>query len=150
MGYSLCMMADFQNGVISRIFNVFWSGFCTEQVEMICRMDFDIFFGILIFDPNSRFCMGYSLSMMADFQTGLISWIFRVFNFAAVFCTEQLQMICRMDFDIFFGILIFDPKSGFFMGYSLCMMADLQNGLIFGIFSVFSSCFFNRTALNDL
>ena len=27
MGYSLCMMADFQNGLISRIFDVFWSGF---------------------------------------------------------------------------------------------------------------------------
>ena len=27
MGYSLCMTADFQNGLISRIFSVFWSGF---------------------------------------------------------------------------------------------------------------------------
>ena len=27
MGYSLCMMGDFQNGLISRIFSVFWSGF---------------------------------------------------------------------------------------------------------------------------
>ena len=27
MGYSLCMMADFQNGLISRIFGVFWNGF---------------------------------------------------------------------------------------------------------------------------
>ena len=27
MGYSLCMMADFQNGLISRIFRVLWSGF---------------------------------------------------------------------------------------------------------------------------
>ena len=27
MGYSLWMMADFQNGLISRIFSVFWSGF---------------------------------------------------------------------------------------------------------------------------
>ena len=27
MGYSLCMMADFQNTLISRIFAVFWSGF---------------------------------------------------------------------------------------------------------------------------
>ena len=27
MGYSLCMMADFQTGLISRIFGVFWSGF---------------------------------------------------------------------------------------------------------------------------
>ena len=27
MGYSLCIMADFQNGLISRIFVVFWSDF---------------------------------------------------------------------------------------------------------------------------
>ena len=27
MGYSLCIMADFQNGLISRMFSVFWSGF---------------------------------------------------------------------------------------------------------------------------
>ena len=26
MGYSLCVMADFQNGLISRIFSVFLSG----------------------------------------------------------------------------------------------------------------------------
>ena len=30
--------------------------------------------------------------------------------FGAAFCTEQLEMICRMDFDMFFGILIFEPK----------------------------------------
>ena len=49
MGFSLCMMADFQNGLISRIFSVFGAVFCTEQLEMICRMDFDMFCGILIF-----------------------------------------------------------------------------------------------------
>ena len=27
MGYSLCMIAEFQNGLISGIFGVFWSGF---------------------------------------------------------------------------------------------------------------------------
>ena len=27
MAYSLCMMAGFQNALISRIFGVFWSGF---------------------------------------------------------------------------------------------------------------------------
>ena len=27
MGYSLCMMADFENALISRIFGNFWSGF---------------------------------------------------------------------------------------------------------------------------
>ena len=26
MGYSLCMMADFENALISRICGVFWSG----------------------------------------------------------------------------------------------------------------------------
>ena len=26
------------------------------------------------------------------------------------FYREQLEMICRIDFDMFFGILIFDPK----------------------------------------
>ena len=55
-------------------------------------------------------------------------------------------MICRTDFDMFFGILIFDPERGFCMGYSLCMMADFQNGLISRIFSVFLERFF---ALNN-
>ena len=59
-------------------------------------------------------------------------------------------MICRMDFDMFFGILIFDPKSGFSMGYRLCIMADFQNALISGIFNVFSSGFLYKTTLNDL
>ena len=27
MGYSFCMIADFQNGLISRIFGVYWKGF---------------------------------------------------------------------------------------------------------------------------
>ena len=52
MGYSLCVMADFQNAFISQIIRVFWSGFCIEQLQMMCRMDFDMFFGILIFDPK--------------------------------------------------------------------------------------------------
>ena len=59
-------------------------------------------------------------------------------------------MICGMDFDMFFGILIFDPKSGFCMGYSLCMIDDFQNGLISRILSVFWSGFLHRTTVNDL
>ena len=59
-------------------------------------------------------------------------------------------MICRIDFDMFFGILIFDPKSGFCMGYSLCMMADVQNALISRIFGVFWSGFLQRTTVDDL
>ena len=46
-------------------------------------------------------------------------------------------MICRMDFDMLFGIVIFDPKREFCMGYSLCIMADIQNALTPQIFGVF-------------
>ena len=111
-------------------------------------MDFDMFFGILIFDPKWEFCKGYSPCMMADFQNALISRIFSVFW--RCFCTEQPQMICRMDFDMFFGILIFDLKWGFWKGYSLCMMADFLNSPSSRIFSVFWSGFLQRTTLNDL
>ena len=59
-------------------------------------------------------------------------------------------MFCRINCHMFFGSLIFDPKSGFFMGYSLCIMADFLNGLISRIFSVFWNGFLHRTTLNDL
>ena len=55
-----------------------------------------------------------------------------------------------MDLDIVLEILIFDPSQGYFMGYSLCMMVNLQNGLISRIFSIFWSCLLHRTTLNDL
>ena len=42
-------------------------------------------------------------------------------------------MVCSMDFDMFFGILIFDPKSGFCMGP--CMMADLHGPFYDGKFA---------------
>ena len=118
----------------------FGAVFYTEQLEMICRMDFDMFFAILIFNLKWGFCMGYSLCMMAHFKYWPISQIFSVFW--SGFFQEQLYLICRMDFDMFFAILIFDPKWGFCTGYSLCMMADFQNGPISQIFSVFGSGFY--------
>ena len=36
------------------------------------------------------------------------------------------------------------------MGYSLCVFADFQNGLISRTFSVFLNGFLHRTTLNDL
>ena len=59
-------------------------------------------------------------------------------------------MICRMDFDIFFGISNFDPRCGFCMGYSLCILADFENGLISRIYDVFWNGFLHRRTLNDL
>ena len=51
-----------------------------------------------------------------------------------------------MDFDMFFGILIFDPKKGFCMG----MMADFENALISPIFGFFSNGFLHRKTLKHL
>ena len=36
------------------------------------------------------------------------------------------------------------------MGYSLCMMADFQNGLFYRVFGVVSSGFLHRTTVNVL
>ena len=59
-------------------------------------------------------------------------------------------MICRMVFDMFFGILIFDIKGGFCMGYSLFMMANFENGLISRIFVICWRRFLRKRTLNDL
>ena len=80
----------------------------------------------------------------------MVSFLDYIVFFAQVLCTEQIQMIFKMDFGTFFGILIFDPKSEFFMGYSLCMIADFENGLISRLFRVFCSGFLHRTTSNDL
>ena len=49
-----------------------------------------------------------------------------------------------MDFGMFFGILIFDPKWG------LCMMANFNNAFMSRIFGVFWSSFLHRITVNDL
>ena len=59
-------------------------------------------------------------------------------------------MICRIDFDMFYGILIFDRNRPFCKVYSFCMMANFQNALISRIFGVFSSGFLHRPTVNDL
>ena len=148
IGYSLCMMANFQNGLLSRIFSVFWSGFSWGKLQMICRMEFGIFLQYLFLTQSQDFAWAIAFARWPIFK--MVSFIEYLVFLKAVFCTEQLQMICKRYFDMLFGILIFDLKSGSFMVYSLCMMADFQNGLISRIFSVFWSGFFLRTALNDL
>ena len=40
----------------------------------------------------------------------MLSFLEYLAFFGADFCTEQLQMTCRMDFYMFFGMLIFDKK----------------------------------------
>ena len=40
----------------------------------------------------------------------MLSFLEYLVVFGAVFCTQNLEMICRLHFDMFFGILIFEPK----------------------------------------
>ena len=80
MGYSLCKMTNFQNGLISGIFVFFFEQFFAQNnSNCLVQCFFCAFLAFLIFDRNRPFCKGYSLCMdyslckMADFKNGLIS-----------------------------------------------------------------------------
>ena len=57
---------------------------------------------------------------MADFK--IVSFLQYLEFFQAVFCTEQLEITFTIDFDMFFGILIIDPKWRLCKGYRLCIL----------------------------
>ena len=40
MGYSVCVMADFKSGLISRIFSVFWNGFLHRTTQNDVQNEF--------------------------------------------------------------------------------------------------------------
>ena len=40
----------------------------------------------------------------------MVSFLEYLVFFGAVFWNDQLEMICKIDLDMFFGILIFDQK----------------------------------------
>ena len=42
MGFSLCMMADFENALISRIFGDFWSVFL-QRMKMLSFLEYLVF-----------------------------------------------------------------------------------------------------------
>ena len=44
MFYTLCMMADFQSGLIFRIFSVFWRVFLQRTTVNDLQKNFDMFF----------------------------------------------------------------------------------------------------------
>ena len=79
--------------------------FAQNNSKWFVEWIFDMFFGILIFDPKWGFCKGYSLCMMADVQNGLISRILIVFS-SGFFAQNNSKLICRMDSDMFFGIFL--------------------------------------------
>ena len=80
----------------------FGAGFCSEKLKIICRMDFDMFFGILILSQSEDFAWAIGFAcMMADFQNA--PFLEYLVFFGGVSFTERLKMICRMDFDVFWN-----------------------------------------------
>ena len=77
----------------------------------------------------------------------MVSFLEYLVFFQGVFCAQLPQCASRIDFCMFFGISIFNSNLPFLQGYSLWKMADFQNGVISGIFGVFSSGLLNRTTL---
>ena len=62
---------------------------CTEQLQMINKMDFDMFFGILIFAAGCGFCMGYIGSAYWPIFK-MVLFLENLVFFGAGFCAEQL------------------------------------------------------------
>ena len=150
--YSLCLVAifgNFQNNLIFRILAVFGAVFCIEQLQCVVETFLACFYAFLIFDPKWRFCIVYSLCLVAifgNFQNALISRILPVFW--RRFLHRTTEMCCRNVFSMFWCIFNFDPKWRFCKVYSLCLVAifgNFQNALIFRILAGFWSRFLHRT-----
>ena len=68
MGYSLCMMADFQNGLSSQIFSGFGSGFLHMTTLDDLHKGFLHVFGNFNFRPKVRILHGGRFSKWSHFS----------------------------------------------------------------------------------
>jgi len=114
-GYSLCISyslsktADFQNPLISRIFQVLWSAsFTKNNSKWIFEWILTCFLQFQFLTQSEDFAWAIAFAWWLIFK--MVSFLEYIVFFRAVLSTQQLSMICRMDFDMFFGILIFGPK----------------------------------------
>ena len=140
--YSLCMMADFQNGLISRIFGVFSSSFLHRTTLTWLKNRFSHVFVNFNFWPKLTILPRHDnrFSKSSHFWN---NWFF----LSRFFAQSNSNVIKEIVFRMFFFISIFDVKWPFCQGYSLCTMADVQNRLISPIFGVFSRGFLHRATL---
>ena len=70
--------------------------------------------------------------------------------FGALFWTEQLYMICRMYFDMFFGILTFAQSKAFAwaIAFAWLLIFEIVSFLEYLVF--FGPVFLHRKTVNDL
>ena len=141
--------------------SLFWNIWCFIerfflQKKLFCslRIIFLIFLAFLIFDQNRPFYIGLCLCMMGFARWSInkmVSFLEYLGFSRAFFCTEQLLSSCRIVVRMFLAFLIFCwpfcKGYSLCIAYSLCKMADFQNGLFFRIFGDFSCGFLHRTTL---
>ena len=147
--YSPCIIANFSNFgtlVIFGILGVFGVDFCVEHFCRGCRDVFRMFLNILIFDPNWRFCKGYSPCVIAKFSNYGTLLIFRRWGvFGVDFCVEHFCCGFRDVFRMFFSKHFnFWPKLTFLQNRKILRLC---NTCYFSNIGCFWSDFLRRTFL---
>ena len=96
-------MIDFQYGLISLLVGVFARGFFLHRTTLLFLYNhFEHLFAKKKLKINCPFCMGYRLTKMVDFQSGLISRMFGIFARGFLHRTTLLFM-SRIVFSMFSG-----------------------------------------------
>ena len=118
-----------------RILRVFGVDLLVEHFSCGSRDVFWVFLNISIFDPNWRFCKGYSPCIIAHFSDFKTQVIFPTLGvFGVYFCLEHFFCGSRDVFRMFLNIFIFDPNWRFCKDYSACIIAHFSD---FGTFVIF-------------
>ena len=88
-------MADFQNGLISRIFGVFWGGFLEQNnYNALVESFFACFWHFYFFTQTVHFAKAIGFAWVIPFGKWpifckMVSFLEYLLVFGAVFCVEQ-------------------------------------------------------------
>ena len=120
--YSLCKMADFQNGLFSRIFGVLSKRFFAhkEIYNVLVRIDFSqLFLAILIFDfETDHLTKSIAFARWPIFKIVSFPRIIGVF-LQRIFAQNNSNVLVESFLACFWPTLIFDPNWPFCKVYSL-------------------------------
>ena len=157
-GYTLWKMADFQNGLISRIFGVFFERFFAQNnSNVLLEWFFACFWNFEFLTQNEHFAKAMVLAWAIAFARWpifkIVSFLEYLCFFERFFVQNNSNVLLKWFFACFWNFEFLTQNEPFCkgdslcMGYSLCKMANFQNRLISQIFDVFSSGFLHRTTL---
>ena len=156
MGYSLSKMADFQNGLNSRIFGVFGSGFLPKTTVMILQNRFSHVFCIFNFltqtDILQRLQPLHGLQSLENGRFSKWSHFSNIWCFSEQFFAQNnSNALVESSFACFWNFKFLTQTD---QGYSLWKMVDFTNinkRIYWSIsrLGFFGDDFFNRKKLKD-